>query len=635
MEIADPAERLRHLDAMMAGLYFFKRGKLDGLSNIDLDSAAKLKVEAIELAEITFKPNDDMLSRAVTVRDQANQSGDIIAEAFATSALAEGYMVLGRADDMEIYLQDMYELQDALSWPKLERDIIRMETSVFKMRGDTVQALTKSEELIAFYLAHDEPDLAALEQNSIANVLYDLGNYEAALEHYRFALAQIDQSKTSLLPNVAVLLKNAGSALTDLSRHAEAIPYYERALTIDETMNNGRGVAYTKFWMAKSLHALGQSDRALSRAQESVALSAQYSNPLQTASIRVWLAERYLERDEPALAETSLSKAAAILELDPGEQLEISLDGTDKFWAVSYARSMASVMSQMGKPVEALRYAEYALASHADWLEAEKVKAAVDAETLFEIRSKDQAIQLLESETQLQKAQIALRDSALARQWLRTIIGYVGAASLAIIAALAVFAWRKSRRLAGLRETLVLEEHHRTKNVLQLASGLAHFSGTKGVSQRLFAMGLVYQHLHAVENESQLDAEPFLTALVDYLSEALAPEGVHAELECDASTLSADMATPVGLIVCEAIINAYKHAFPQKSGKIEVSLKQGDRGLILKISDNGVGDRTSKLARSGKGWQLIEDLAAQLKAVARFQQDSLGSTWTIEPIPSR
>ncbi|MEM8772514.1 MAG: tetratricopeptide repeat protein [Pseudomonadota bacterium] len=606
----------------------FSRGELEGLDKTGFDEAALLKVDAIELTQLVLKPNSEALANADAIIDRANQAGDLLAEAFATAVLAEAVMVLGRLDDVEMHVDALRGFHKTLSFPRLQRDIIQLESNLLEKRGDTVAALSKSRELFQFYTEHNQPNLAVIALIATGNVLYDLGDYEAALDQYVLGLEQLNNSPKSSSANYAVLLQNAGSALTDLGRHEEAIPYYEQALEINERLGNQWSVSYDKFWMAKSLNALGETDRAYALAAEAAELSEQYAGDMQTANILLWMAERSLERQDTFGAEAALSKAASVLELDPNEDLSKNLGGADRYWAVSYARSMASVMRAMGDPAEALRYAEYALDSHADWLEAEKVKAVVDTETLFEIRSKDQAIAL-------QETQLALADSALARRRLQAVIASLSAAGLAVISALAILAWRNSRRLATMRETLVAEEHHRTKNTLQMASSLARANKSSGISQRLFAMGLVYQHLHAVEGKSELDARPFLSTLVNHITEALAPDGVSADVDCSVSSISADAATPVGLIVCEALMNAYKHAFRQKGGSVHVSFHPGKAGSTLSVSDDGVGDKNANRTTSGNGSTLIRDLAKQLKAEAFLKQDSHGTTWIVAPISIR
>ena len=50
------------------------------------------------------------------------------------------------------------------------------------------------------------------------------------------------------------------------------------------------------------------------------------------------------------------------------------------------------------------------------------------------------------------------------------------------------------------------------------------------------------------------------------------------------------MAIPVSLIFNELLSNAYKHAFTDRQGKVEVTLAQaGIDALLLRVSDDGAG----------------------------------------------
>ncbi|MEL7485927.1 MAG: tetratricopeptide repeat protein, partial [Pseudomonadota bacterium] len=585
----------------------------------------------LSLTSLIYRPNQTALEKAADILKRSREKNDIVTEAFVTSILAEAKMTLGRADELGDYARALRELNETLNYPRFDRDILRLESDMLRMQGDTIGALEKRRELIDFYEAAGRPRLAAMTLNGVANTLYDLGDYEAALEHYVFAIEQLGEKPRRPTANEAVLLKNAGSALTDLDRHDEALAYYEKALEIDAQLGSERGLAYTKFWMAKSLHALGRRERAVALAQEAAALSEQYSSAMQTANIFVWLADRALENGSADVAEDALQRSATILGLAAGDDLDARLGRADQYWAVSYARGMAAALADMGNDTEALRYAQYALDRHEAWLAAEKVQAAVDTKTLFEIRTKDQEIRLLESESRLQQAELALRDSALDRQQMRTVMSYSGVIGFALIASLAAFGWRNAQRLASVRETLVSEEHHRTKNALQIASSLVRAGDSENVGERLFTMGLVYDQLYTVENQSVTDAAPFLGELLDKLMTALAPPGVSAALSCRAGALSANLATPIGLMVCEMAINALKYAFPEKRGVINVDLVEVTDGLLLSVKDNGVGEKASGGA-PGAGHQLIRDLASQLNANAVFEQSSEGSVWTVGPI---
>src|ERR1700760_2678285 len=83
----------------------------------------------------------------------------------------------------------------------------------------------------------------------------------------------------------------------------------------------------------------------------------------------------------------------------------------------------------------------------------------------------------------------------------------------------------------------------------------------------------------------------YLADFVAYLEESFgSPEHIRIMLDADEIKLSAGQAIPIGLIVNEAITNAFKYAFPgEKDGEIKVLLKCTGEQIYLSVADNGIG----------------------------------------------
>ena len=74
----------------------------------------------------------------------------------------------------------------------------------------------------------------------------------------------------------------------------------------------------------------------------------------------------------------------------------------------------------------------------------------------------------------------------------------------------------------------------------------------------------------------------------------------------DDTTTNSDVSVSMGLIVTELVINAIKHAFPDKAAgsKIIVSFAANERGWLLSVSDNGRECRLGKDARNARASEL-------------------------------
>ena len=74
-------------------------------------------------------------------------------------------------------------------------------------------------------------------------------------------------------------------------------------------------------------------------------------------------------------------------------------------------------------------------------------------------------------------------------------------------------------------------------------------------------------------------------------------------------------AVPIGLIINEAITNAFKYAFlDHPSPYLEVILRKDDQHLVIAVKDNGLGSAANNHSeKSTLGSMLMKDLTKQLR----------------------
>jgi len=90
-----------------------------------------------------------------------------------------------------------------------------------------------------------------------------------------------------------------------------------------------------------------------------------------------------------------------------------------------------------------------------------------------------------------------------------------------------------------------------------------------------------------------------------------------------------DQATPVALIVSELVTNALKYAHPAGvAGRILVSCRTSAEGLVIKVTDDGVGlsEDFDPLTDGGLGFRVVRGLARQLGATLAYESDGVGLT---------
>lgn len=180
------------------------------------------------------------------------------------------------------------------------------------------------------------------------------------------------------------------------------------------------------------------------------------------------------------------------------------------------------------------------------------------------------------------------------------------------------------------RETLIKEVHHRVKNNLQIVSSILSLqsnvttdefiiSKLDNCQERIASMALVHEQLYNSRNLSELEINEYFGSLCQRMEKSICQERISLSFNgLDYSQfISSDSLIPIGLIVSELIMNAYKHAFPNdKKGVILIELsKQADK-LIISVSDNGIGFENESLFHESQslGLQLVHTLAEQISA---------------------
>lgn len=152
------------------------------------------------------------------------------------------------------------------------------------------------------------------------------------------------------------------------------------------------------------------------------------------------------------------------------------------------------------------------------------------------------------------------------------------------------------------KEILLKELYHRTKNNLQVVQAmltLKSFDNPEAahdfedISHRLYAMGLVHEKLYESQNLNSLDLAAYLGELVEYFISGMQDpqRNIRVEYSLPPVQSSIDIAVPLGLVLCELMSNANKHAFCKcQDGLISITLGVDDSDLLtLEFKDDGSG----------------------------------------------
>lgn len=184
-------------------------------------------------------------------------------------------------------------------------------------------------------------------------------------------------------------------------------------------------------------------------------------------------------------------------------------------------------------------------------------------------------------------------------------------------------------RLLREKEVLLQELQHRVANSLQIIASVLMQSAKRVESDetrlhlrdahnRVMSIATLQKQL-AVTQLKSVELRTYLADLCRSISASMIddPKRLALETIVDDTITNSDVSVSMGLIVTELVINAIKHAFPDRTtgGKITVSFAADGRAWLLSVSDNGSGMPVGKKrGKPGLGTGIVEALSKQLEA---------------------
>lgn len=179
------------------------------------------------------------------------------------------------------------------------------------------------------------------------------------------------------------------------------------------------------------------------------------------------------------------------------------------------------------------------------------------------------------------------------------------------------------------KHVLLQELQHRVANSLQIIASVLMQCARRVQSEetrlhlrdahsRVMSIATLQKQL-AVTQLKSVELEAYFTDLCLSISASMIedPKRLVLEAVVDCTSTNSDVSVSMGLIVTELVINAIKHAFPDKppGGRITVSFAADGEAWMLAVSDNGVGRPAGKeRGKPGLGTGIVDALSKQLQA---------------------
>jgi two-component sensor histidine kinase len=353
--------------------------------------------------------------------------------------------------------------------------------------------------------------------------------------------------------------------------------------------------------------------------------------PWYLSTIRMGLANLYVLDHQYAKAEPYLRQQAAI----PAGQL--SAASLQHLHLLSY-----QVDSAQGRYLAAMSHLRQREALKDSVFNKDKSRQLEEFQVQFDTKEKEQNILLLtekglRQQNELQQAQTT-RNATIGGSLLLLLLlgtGYnryrLKQRSNQLLEAKQAEINRQNVSLQHLlteKDWMLKEIHHRVKNNLEVISSLletqsdylhdpAALTALREGQNRVHAMALIHQKLYQSHSLSVVDMAAYIREIAEHLVESFdCQDTVQLHLNVAPIELEVTLATPLGLIINEALTNALKYACPRpRPGNISIALLAfGTQHFQLAIEDDGDGFPPGFGMKDGRtmGLSIMRGLSGQI-----------------------
>ena len=216
---------------------------------------------------------------------------------------------------------------------------------------------------------------------------------------------------------------------------------------------------------------------------------------------------------------------------------------------------------------------------------------------------------------------------------------------------------RVARRTADLlqerdrAEVLLAEVNHRVANSLTLVASLVRLQANalgdqaakdalEETQARILAISLVHKRLYSSGDVRFVELDGYVASLLEHLETSMRAEGhggASIRHELEPLKLSTDASVNLGVVVTEWVTNAFKYAYPDRTGDVRVRLKRlGGGRAELVVEDDGIGREDGAPVRgTGLGTRIVKGIAAAMRADVEYLRRQPGTVARLTfPLPA-
>ncbi|MVN76021.1 tetratricopeptide repeat protein [Hymenobacter sp. HMF4947] len=584
-----------------------------------------------------------------------HQLGARVEEAYLLKCLADVHLLQGHS------MQAAQELRQVAAWYRAagHRELhytYDLLEAAYQQAGNYKEALRYALAAIESAQATHDTLVIGGFYAKVGGIYHDLHQEAPALTYYHKALASYRQAHVA--GSVIQIAGAIARILIAQHKPQQALAFFTQNAQPGGARNQ---VSYLRY-LADCYVAVGRNHQAEACFLRALSLiKSKADNNFNQVAIHRELGSFYLRTQRYDQARWYLQQALQF------NQRKGALPSLARLHLLMFRVDSA----QARFPAAIAHYQRYKLLTDSMFNEV-KNKQLLDLEIQYDTRKKEQNIALLTKQNLVQQARIRQRE------WQRNTL-LAGAALLALLLGLGYNRYRLKQRSAHLLEAkqqeinlkndwleqlvsdkqglleekedlldekeellqekdwMLKEIHHRVKNNLQIISSLlntqaeylrdpAALAALRESQNRVQAMALVHQKLYQSDSVARVNMPEYIREITEHLLDSFdCADSVRAQVAVAPIELDVALATPLGLIINEAVTNALKHAFPQRRpGTLSIRLQpRGAHHYELLIADDGVGLPPGFDLRHSQslGLTMVTGLSKQLDGLLHITQD--------------
>lgn len=499
-----------------------------------------------------------------------------------------------------------------------------------------------------------------INANSLGTSYANLANsykrqemFDEAVEWYNKSLKLLEGD--AYVNNRIVCLRNLGDTYTRMGEYAKAKKLLNESYQLALQKDNIPEARAMHFLLTSTIYQNQKKhDSVIIQSKKVGEILGDEVKPLIRSTALLNICNAYYAKalNAQSGAGINLKQAAKF-----GEQAMAIVLETKSFEQINaISNSLMKVYGLLANADKTLKYTEMYGNSLDSLNKLEQSKNIVAMQTKFETERKELEIELLSKDNELKDEKISSSQKAEKKQK-DLNIAVVSGLLLAVVLLLLLLRQTKRRKKANLEllernetitkqdgeKALLLKEiHHRVKNNLQVVSSLLQLQSSNVTEDeravleegqsRVRAMALIHEKLYQTDNVSEIDMYEYCKHLCRDIASVFASDyTVKFNIEIEQVLLDIDTAVPVGLMVNELVTNAFKYAFHQQDGQVNIAIKKVTSGVYkMIIADTGPGlpPELNWRKSKGLGLRLINLLSLQLYGDVAYENSEL-STFTI------